>query len=98
MEEEIGGDRDDENHPEQVRNAKKIAARKTGERVVGDRNGRAIGDEQADAAQGRQARQGHNEGRQAELHDAESMEQANAEPDRQRGEDRQPDRNILAEQ
>ena len=40
------------------------------------RDRRAVGHQQADAAQRGQRRQRHDERRQAELHDAEAMEQA----------------------
>ena len=76
---------------------RKSPREKSVKRVVGDRDRRAVGDQQADAAQRRQRRQRHDERRQAQLDDAEGVEQR-----RWRGrcssvsDDREPDRHSPA--
>ena len=96
-----------DHHPHQGRNlepapvrpwkAEKRRAREIGERVVGDRDGRAVGDQEADATQGVHRRQRHYEGRQPHLHDAERMEQADADADQERNRDGAGDRRGEAE-
>ena len=80
MQKNVGWEGDDHHHPEKIRNDQKAAAREAGEVIVGNGNRRAIGHQQTDAAQGRQSGQGHDEGRQPEFADAESVESADGEP------------------
>ena len=77
----IGRHGDHDHHPEQVRHAEEVAAREAGEGVVGDVDGRAVGHQQADAAQRGQRRQRDDEGRQAHAHDAEGVEHADGDAD-----------------
>ena len=107
VEQDVGGDGDDDHHPEQHRDlepspvrpweTEEGRAREAGEGVVGDRNRRAVGDEKADAAQRIHRRQRHDERRQAHLHDAESVEEADEDADRQRDRHRAGDRRGDAE-
>jgi hypothetical protein len=68
-----------------------------GERGIVDRDRRAIGNEEADAPQRIHGRERHDERRQAELHDAEAVKDADCGPDEERDRHRAEDRGSEAE-